>query len=106
MGRISQMFRSAIARATPIQCAGCGHLHQPGDKFISGPDVYICATCNGYASTRFNSNPPDVLSCQCSFCGKIASTVPLEAEGHHAICYDCVGLVNVILSEREVRSLH
>ena len=101
MGIVRRVIRGIVGQARPLRCVHCARTREPGRRFISGPNIYICESCGADAAVRFGNGPPETTVLRCSFCWKESQAVTLGAQRDHAICGDCVQLVTEIFAEAD-----
>ena len=101
MGKIASIIRALTGSTLSLCCVHCGRTKEDSVQFISGPGFYICDRCSADAASRLVATPSLAVTGDCSFCGVKDLVVELGADRRHAICADCVRLIEEILAESE-----
>jgi ATP-dependent protease Clp ATPase subunit len=99
MGMLHSVLRALVGRPDPLRCSHCARTKEEAHRFVSGPGLYLCDACAADATARFAATPPEAVVRACSFCGLTSRAIELGAERRHAICRDCIELVEDILAE-------
>ncbi len=104
MGTIGHLARRTAARfiprfALPAQCGGCSSLPAVGVQMISGPGVYLCSDCIARAALQLTPRRPPDDAVRCSFCRQLRPPRDVARAGSVEICADCLGLMEVVLTE-------
>ena len=99
MGKIASIIGALTGSALSLCCVHCGRSKEASVQFISGPGLYICDLCSADAASRLAATPSLAVTADCSFCGVKDLVVELGPGGRHAICADCVRLIEEILAD-------
>jgi hypothetical protein len=102
MGILSRLARRTTARlqlARTAQCSSCGRAKSECAQLIAGPGVYLCDRCFEQAARQLTPRRPPEDSVRCRFCNLQRATSDSTHVGGVTVCADCLGLMDVILTE-------